>query len=92
MKVRGGHPHCNLWVDEVRGGHPFGLTKVRGGHPFGLMQISKIAKFKWFKWQNFWCTLSIIYSINPRGCPPLGTTSLGQAVVCIIVNVDFGFN
>ena len=55
--------------------------KVRGGHPFGLMQISKIAKFKWFKWQKIWCTLSIIYSINPRGCPPLRTTSLGQAYI-----------
>ena len=55
--------------------------KVRGGHPFGLMQISKIAKFKWFKWQKIWCTLSIIYSINPRGCPPLATISLVQAVV-----------
>ena len=27
-----------------------------------------------------WYTLSIMYSINPRECPPLGTTSLGQAV------------
>jgi hypothetical protein len=28
-----------------------------------------------------WHTLSIIYSINPRGCPPLATISLVQAVV-----------
>ena len=27
-----------------------------------------------------WYTLSIIYSINLRGCPPLGIISLGQAV------------
>ena len=27
-----------------------------------------------------WCTLSTIYSINLRGCLPLATTSLGQAV------------
>jgi hypothetical protein len=27
-----------------------------------------------------WYTLSIIYSLNPRGCPPLGTISQGQAV------------
>ena len=34
-----------------------------------------------------WYTLSIIYSIisiNPRGCPPLGKTSLGQAVAMAI--------
>jgi hypothetical protein len=28
-----------------------------------------------------WYTLSITYPINPRGCPPLGTISLGQAVI-----------
>ena len=54
--------------------------KPRGGHPFGLMQIPKNAKFVWVKWQKTWYTLSITYSINPRGCRPLGTTSLGQAV------------
>ena len=35
----------------------------------------------WFKWPKTWCTLSITYSINPRGCPPLGTIFLGQAVM-----------
>ena len=51
-----------------------GWWKVRGG------QIKKNAKFRWFKWPKTCYTLSITYSINPRGCPPLTAISLGQAV------------
>jgi hypothetical protein len=68
----------------VRGEHPlktFGLIKVRDGHLFGLMQITRNDKFKWFKWQKkTWYNFSIKYFINPRGCPPLATISLVQAV------------
>jgi hypothetical protein len=53
----------------------FRLMKARGRHPFGSMQIPKIAKFAKFKWQK-----KLVHSINLRGCPPLGTISLGQAV------------
>ena len=55
--------------------------KARGGHPFGLMQIPKNAKFVYVvQWEKTWYTHSITSFINPRGCPPLATTSLGQAV------------
>jgi hypothetical protein len=35
-----------------------------------------------------WYTLSIIYSINPRGCPPLATISLVQAL-CMLGDSGF---
>ena len=57
--------------------------KARGGHPFGLMQSPKNAKkcqICVVEMAKIWYTLSIIYSINLRGCSPLGTISLGQAV------------
>ena len=73
MKVSGGHPSKNLW-----------LMKVSGGHPFGLMLIPKKkaqnTHLLWFKWPK-----NLVHSFydilyQPKGCPPLGTTSLVQAV------------
>ena len=82
-KVRGGYPQKTFGLMKSQRWVPpknLGWWKVRGGHPFGLMQIPRNAKFKWFKMQKTWYTLSIIYSINPRGYLPLVTISLFQAV------------
>ena len=54
--------------------------KARGGHPFGLMQIPKNANFILVKWPK-----NLVHSFHyilyqPKGCPPLGTTSLGHGV------------
>ncbi len=57
----------------------------------GLFRFQKMHKIYTFCGSNgkkAWYTLSIIYSINPRGCPPLGTTSLGQAVYTYIYVID----
>ena len=40
----------------------------------------KNAKFVQFKWQKTLAHSSYHNSINPRGCPPLATTFLGQVV------------
>ena len=47
------------------------------------MQIKKMPNLCSSNGKKAWHTLSIIYSINPRGCPPLVTTSLGQVVDCL---------
>ena len=49
---------------------------VRGGH----RKIFKFAKIHYTKWHKTWLTLFTYYSINQEQCPPLATTSLGQAV------------
>ena len=38
-----------------------------------------------------WCTLSIIYSINQRGCPPPATTSLCQVYLSFIALGIYNF-
>ena len=50
---------------------------VRGGH----RKIFKFAKIHYTKWHKIWLTLFIYYPINQELWLPLGTTSLGQAVV-----------
>ena len=58
----------------VRGGHH--KLIVRGGH----RKLIQLAQIHYIKWHKIWLTLSIHYSINQERCPPLATTSLGQAV------------
>ena len=42
--------------------------------------MSQFAQIHYIKWHTIWLTLSTYHPINQECCPPLGTTSLGQAV------------
>ena len=60
--------------------------KASGEHPFGLMQIPKNAKFVCFKWQKNMVHSFYYILYLPKEYPPLGTTSLVQAVVTFKTN------
>jgi hypothetical protein len=70
MKSQRWAPPKNLWVDE----------KSEVGTPLGRCRFQKISNSNGANGKKAWQTLSFIYSINPRGCQPLATTFLGQAV------------
>jgi hypothetical protein len=70
MKSKRWAPPKNLWVDESKRWAPIWVDEDSKKMPNLFSSNDK----------KPWYTLSIIYSINPRGCPPLGTISLGQAV------------
>ncbi len=71
---------------KVRGGPPlktFGLMKSERWAPLWVDAESKNIKFMKFKWQKNWYTLLYYILYQPKGGPPLGTTSLAHAVCCM---------
>ena len=83
-----GTPLKNLGWWKVRDGHPpnhVGWWKWEMGTPLGWCRFQKMPNLCSSNGKKPWHTLSIIYSINPKGCPSLATTSLGQAVLAILL-------
>jgi hypothetical protein len=80
LKVSRGVPSSSFHQPKSFRGVRGVFINIAEGTPLGWCRFQQMQNLCTSNGKKTWYTLSIIYSINLRGCPPLGAISLGQAV------------
>ena len=83
LKVSRGVPSSSFHQPKSFRGVRGVFINIAEGTPLGWCRFQKLPNLCTSNGKKTWHTLSITYSINLKGFPPLGTTSLGQTVVLV---------